>query len=160
RTPKGRCNCSGHWMCPSSVLCSTVPGVQRSATSITLPTSLPASVCTAQARPGERVGRRLAWARSNPPRRAALGGRIMFRTVLIAVVPVLLAPPPAMTQSKIAGLSGEAILLRHCLAEYRHATLLGAPAAGVIQDCLVDLGDRVKEGQVLGRIQDLEQRAE
>src|SRR5689334_21858417 len=84
----------------------------------------------------------------------------MFRTVLIALVPVLLATPPAMPQSKIAGPPGEAILLRHCLAEYRHATLLGAPTAGVIQDCLVDLGDRVKAGQVLGRVQDLEQRAE
>jgi RND family efflux transporter MFP subunit len=84
----------------------------------------------------------------------------MFRTVLIALVPVLLATPPATPQPKTAGPPGEAILLRHCLAEYRHATLLGAPTAGVIQDCLVDLGDRVKAGQVLGRIQDLEQRAE
>jgi RND family efflux transporter MFP subunit len=84
----------------------------------------------------------------------------MYRTVLIALVPVLLATPPATPQSKTAGPPGEAILLRHCLAEYRDATQLGAPTAGVIQDCLVDLGDRVKAAQVLGRIQDLEQRAE
>ena len=65
-----------------------------------------------------------------------------------------------MPKPQIVDSQGEMILLRRCQAEYRHATPLGAPTAGVLQDCLVELGDKVKAGQVLGRLRDMEQRAE
>jgi len=84
----------------------------------------------------------------------------MFRKVLVSLVLVLLATLPVMPKPQIVDSQGEIILLRRCQAEYRHATPLGAPTAGVLQDCLVELGDKVKAGQVLGRLRDMEQRAE
>ena len=53
----------------------------------------------------------------------------------------------------------EVTLVRHCRLDYRYATNLGVSVSGVIQDCFVDLGDRVKAGQVLARIDYLEQEA-
>lgn len=86
----------------------------------------------------------------------------MFGKIIssLALLTILALSAVLAVESIPTSPSKERILLRHCLAEYRQATLLGAPIAGVIQDSLVDLGDRVKAGQVLGRIQDLEQRAE
>jgi RND family efflux transporter MFP subunit len=54
----------------------------------------------------------------------------------------------------------ERIVLERCLLENRSRTELGTPNSGILQDCLVELGDQVKAGQVLGRVRDLEQRAE
>src|SRR5690242_7640639 len=54
----------------------------------------------------------------------------------------------------------EPIVLERCLLENRYRSELGTPNSGILQDCLVELGDQVKAGQVLGRIRDLEQRAE
>jgi RND family efflux transporter MFP subunit len=53
-----------------------------------------------------------------------------------------------------------AIVIRHCTLEYEHASSVAAPHLGVLQECLVRPGDRVKAGQVLGRIQDQDVRAE
>jgi RND family efflux transporter MFP subunit len=56
--------------------------------------------------------------------------------------------------------ASEPVVLRRCTTGYVKSTLLGAPLPGILQDCLVQPGDRVKAGQVLGRIQDQEVRAE
>src|SRR5262245_23368384 len=54
---------------------------------------------------------------------------------------------------------GEVIVVHRCALEYRFATLLGVSVQGILQDIHVNLGDRVKAGQLLGRLQDLEQQA-
>jgi RND family efflux transporter MFP subunit len=55
---------------------------------------------------------------------------------------------------------GEAIVLRHCALAYRDSTNVGASTdTATLQDCLVELGDRVRAGQVLGRLQDSEEKA-
>jgi len=52
------------------------------------------------------------------------------------------------------------ILLKRCTLEYRKASLLGANQIGVLEECRVAPGDRVKAGQVLGHLRDEEFRAE
>ncbi len=57
------------------------------------------------------------------------------------------------------------IVLQHCELDYKRSSLVGVAHMGttsvsILQDCLVRLGDRVKEGQVLGRVMDREIRAE
>jgi HlyD family secretion protein len=44
------------------------------------------------------------------------------------------------------------ILLQKCTIEYSRSTLVGSNQAGLLQECLVRPGDRVKGGQVLGRL--------
>jgi RND family efflux transporter MFP subunit len=57
------------------------------------------------------------------------------------------------------------VVLHHCEVDYRRSSLVGVAHMGtsptsVLQECLVRLGDRVKAGQVLGRIMDRDVRAE
>ncbi len=52
------------------------------------------------------------------------------------------------------------ILLKHCTLEYKKTSLLGANQMGVLEECRVVPGDRVKTGQVLGHLLDEEFRAE
>ena len=52
------------------------------------------------------------------------------------------------------------IVLQRCAIEPRWSTLLGAPDPGVLQDCLVQPGDAVKAGQVLGRLPTGQSQAE
>ena len=46
----------------------------------------------------------------------------------------------------------EIIPLRKCTIEYSRSTLVGSNQTGLIQECLVRPGERVKGGQVLGRL--------
>lgn len=52
------------------------------------------------------------------------------------------------------------ILLKHCTIDYKKTSLLGANQMGVLEECRVAPGDRVKAGQVLGHLRDEEFRAE
>ena len=52
------------------------------------------------------------------------------------------------------------ILLKRCTLEYKKTSLLGANQIGVLEECRVAPGDRVKAGQVLGHLRDEEFRAE
>ena len=52
------------------------------------------------------------------------------------------------------------ILLNRCTLEYKKTSLLGANQTGVLEECRVAPGDRVKAGQVLGHLRDEEFRAE
>lgn len=65
------------------------------------------------------------------------------------------APPPVA-----AGADPGGVTLRRCATEYARSSMLGSPTVSTLQDCLVEPGDRVRAGQVLGRIQDREARAE
>jgi RND family efflux transporter MFP subunit len=84
----------------------------------------------------------------------------MFRKVVVSLLVLLLSSLTVLPAPNNPPSSAEVVLLRRCKVEYRHATELDAPAQGIFQDCLVELGDKVKAGQVLGRLQDKEQRAE
>jgi HlyD family secretion protein len=46
----------------------------------------------------------------------------------------------------------EVIPLQKCTVDYARSTLVGSNQTGLIQECLVRPGDRVKGGQVLGRL--------
>jgi len=65
---------------------------------------------------------------------------------------VLADEPPAGSAALIA--------IGHCTIEYQHTALLGAPMPGLLQSCSARLGETVKAGQVLGRLQDADLRAE
>ena len=61
--------------------------------------------------------------------------------------------------------SSQSIVLQRCEIEYKRSSLIGVAHMGtttttILQDCLVRRGDRVKAGQVLGRVMDVEIRAE
>jgi RND family efflux transporter MFP subunit len=61
--------------------------------------------------------------------------------------------------------AGRRVVLHRCEVEYKRSSLVGVAHMGtsstsVLQECLVRLGDRVKAGQVLGRIMDRDVRAE
>ena len=56
--------------------------------------------------------------------------------------------------------AGSPIVLSRCTLEFEKTTLLGAAQVGVVFEVLVKPGDRVKAGQVLGRLFDAELRAE
>jgi RND family efflux transporter MFP subunit len=48
----------------------------------------------------------------------------------------------------------EAIELTRCRVEFSRSSLLGAAQPGVIKECTVRAGDRVVEGQIIGRLRD------
>jgi len=73
---------------------------------------------------------------------------------------VVLPPAPRSQEGESPGVGAVPLVLSHCTTDYVRSTLLGAVLPGILQDCLVQPGDRVKAGQVLGRIQDREARAE
>lgn len=56
--------------------------------------------------------------------------------------------------------SAATTVVRHCTLEFEYDTPVGSPIYSVLQDCLVRPGDRVKAGQLLGRLQDEDVRAE
>jgi RND family efflux transporter MFP subunit len=66
----------------------------------------------------------------------------------------------AASASEIPSQSDGMIVLRQCLIEYERNATLGAAEGGIFQKCEVKLGDRVKAGQVLGRVRDDDLRAQ
>ena len=89
----------------------------------------------------------------------------MFRiaAVIMAVYPLLpgrsiQAAPPVKESSR------DAVVIQHCEVTYEKSTIVsGHTGAGThlpLRECLVRLGDRVKAGQVLGRLADRELRTQ
>jgi HlyD family secretion protein len=56
--------------------------------------------------------------------------------------------------------SADVIVLRRCLVDYEKTATLASMLNGVLKECLVEPGDRVKAGQVIGRLRDEDVRAE
>jgi RND family efflux transporter MFP subunit len=56
--------------------------------------------------------------------------------------------------------SAGVIALRKCAIEYERMSAVGAPFYSILQDCLAVPGDQVEAGQLLGRLQDEDARAE
>ena len=52
------------------------------------------------------------------------------------------------------------VVLKGCEIEFERAAVLGAGVSGLMKECLVRPGDRVKAGQVLGRVRDEDAKAE
>jgi RND family efflux transporter MFP subunit len=70
------------------------------------------------------------------------------------------AADPPRSRAATPGGESTTILLRRCTMDYEQSTMLGAPNIGVLQDCLVQPGDRIEANQVVGRLQDREAQAE
>lgn len=71
--------------------------------------------------------------------------------IILQAIPALFAT--LATAGEPVSEAPEIIPLRNCSLEYEHSTLVGANQnSGLIQDCLVRPGDRVKAGQVIGRL--------
>ena len=74
------------------------------------------------------------------------------------------APAPSTPRDGAAPAPAISIAISRCLIEYEHSSRVGSAQTGslsaVLQDRFVQLGDRVKAGQLLGRLVDKENRAE
>jgi RND family efflux transporter MFP subunit len=85
----------------------------------------------------------------------------MDPTVIAAL---LLALPPAGNQTKVRDPAGERseglVVLRHCLVDHERSAAVGPALFGILKECLVEPGDEVREGQVMGRLEDEDARAE
>jgi multidrug efflux pump subunit AcrA (membrane-fusion protein) len=71
---------------------------------------------------------------------------------MLALIPMVSAGEPRGRDN--------AIVLRRCVLEYSKNTIIGSGMTGAIGELNVKLGDRVKAGQVLGRLRDEDLRAE
>ncbi len=88
----------------------------------------------------------------------------MYRSLVIVSVAVVALFPSIPSRKASAAPPKESrrdvIMLQHCEVEYEKSTLVsGHSGSGTglpLQDCLVRLGDRVKAGQVIGRLVDRE----
>jgi RND family efflux transporter MFP subunit len=81
---------------------------------------------------------------------------VMALTSLMAIAAGAGEPPPP---------SGDLVVVKRCEIDYKRSSLVGVAHMGttpttILQECLVRLGDRVKAGQVLGRIMDRDIRIE
>jgi RND family efflux transporter MFP subunit len=52
------------------------------------------------------------------------------------------------------------IVLRRCVVDHERVSLVGSSLNGVLKECVVEPGTEVKEGQLLGRLEDRDVRAE
>jgi RND family efflux transporter MFP subunit len=52
------------------------------------------------------------------------------------------------------------IVLRRCVVDHERVSLVGSSLNGVLKECLVEPGTDVKAGQILGRLEDRDVRAE
>jgi len=74
----------------------------------------------------------------------------LLSSLAVAKDPTDVPPPP----------SASVIVLKRCLIGYQETTRMASPLSSVLQDCLVREGDRVKAGQVIGRLFDQDVRAQ
>lgn len=81
--------------------------------------------------------------------RAKIAGLVLMWLVLIPVGLAVAEDP-----------SADVLVLRRCPVAYVRTSTIAASAHGALRDRLVEPGDRVEAGQVLGRLEDDEARAE
>ena len=84
--------------------------------------------------------------------------------VLIAHNPLTAGGDPQSPAAKIEASESpslsQVLYLKHCRLEYHETTRLGSPLSSFLQELNVGLGDKVKAGQVVGRLFDQEVRAQ
>src|SRR5262245_11941781 len=84
----------------------------------------------------------------------------MSPALLLLAIASATNPAPAPDASETPPPRSGTIVLRRCSLQFERTAALGSAQMGVRQDCLVQPGDRVKTGQVLGRLMDQDLRAE
>jgi RND family efflux transporter MFP subunit len=66
----------------------------------------------------------------------------------------------AVASEPAAERSDEVVVLRRCLVDHERISLVGPSSPGILKECFVEPGVAVKQGQVLGRLEDEDVRAE
>jgi membrane fusion protein (multidrug efflux system) len=66
----------------------------------------------------------------------------------------------AVASDPAAERSDEVVVLRRCLVDHERISLVGPSSFGVLKECFVEPGVEVKQGQILGRLEDEDMRAE
>ncbi|WP_406693547.1 efflux RND transporter periplasmic adaptor subunit [Singulisphaera sp. Ch08] len=101
---------------------------------------------------------------SDSQRGSTRGNRECRRATIFAILPVFALVMLVLNDRAVAAddtdPSAEVLVLRRCPIDYERSATLGSNQYGVIQECLVVPGERVKAGKVLGRIRDDDLRAE
>jgi len=99
-------------------------------------------------------------------------GRVMNKSIVTRVCGLLgylvlvvccsqaFAQKQVQAEPELPAESEAVVILRHCGMEYDQSTLLSAQFASLLQEKCVELGQRVKAGEVLGRLYDDVARAE
>jgi len=78
--------------------------------------------------------------------------RVTIRAIMLAAVMIL---PASAAEVSVADILGKP---HDCIIQPFIATELGSPATGILEELLVDRGDRVTKGMVVARLRsDLEQ---
>ncbi len=80
--------------------------------------------------------------------------------ILIAASFVTLIVLGAVGAAQVPDPSAAGTVIRRCVMEYERNTPIGSPIYSTFKQCLVEAGSVVKTGQVLGRLQDDDVRAE
>jgi RND family efflux transporter MFP subunit len=96
------------------------------------------------------------------------GERIVYRNLIVVSVSAVAVFLQTQARNAIAAPpkdeGRDVLVLHHCDVEYEQSTVVsGHSGTGTglpLQDCLVRLGDRVKAGQVIGRLVDRELRVQ
>ena len=68
--------------------------------------------------------------------------------------------PKARSRAAEPAPSVKSVYVKHCRLEYDESSRITSPSASFLQDLYVGLGEKVKAGQVIGRLFDKELRAE
>ncbi len=82
------------------------------------------------------------------------------KSLVLAIFGLTLAADRAEASDPVDARSAKVVVLRRCVIDHERITALGSPLVGILKECLVEPGALVKEGQVLGRLEDEDALAE
>ncbi len=86
--------------------------------------------------------------------------RLRRSLILVAASLITLIVPGAAGEAQVPDPSAAGTVIRRCVMEYERNTPIGSPIFSTFKECLVEPGAVVKAGQILGRLQDDDVRAD
>jgi RND family efflux transporter MFP subunit len=87
---------------------------------------------------------------------------VVFRHLIVGLLSVLLSlsSRSGVASDRAPERSDGVIVLRRCLIDHERITSVGPSSFGILKECFVEPGAEVKPGQILGRLEDEDVRAE